>query len=80
MKKEGIFIFIFTLTLAIFLVNFANAQTMGEALAGRILLQVEQAGEMWYVNPDDNKKIYIKNEISMLEVMKEFSLGISMVS
>ncbi|MFH1890944.1 MAG: hypothetical protein ABIJ91_05295 [Candidatus Kuenenbacteria bacterium] len=47
-----------------------------ERLKGKILLQVEDRGQIWYVNPDDSKKY----EVTFGNVMKLFedlALGIS---
>jgi len=44
---------------------------------GKILLQVEEKGEAWYVNPDDGKRYYMKDGDSAYQVMKFLSLGIN---
>lgn len=46
-------------------------------LAGKILLQVEQKGEAWYVNPKNNKKYYLQNGETAYRIMKNLGLGIS---
>lgn len=46
-----------------------------ERLAGRILLQVEEHGEAWYVNPSDLKRYYLKDGNEAYRVMREQSLG-----
>jgi len=46
-------------------------------LAGRILLQVENHGEAWYVNPLDNKRYYLGSPIDAFALMKRLGLGIS---
>ncbi len=51
--------------------NFAISQK------GRILLQVEQNGEAWYVNPDDNKRYFLYRPKTAFEVMKKLGLGIN---
>jgi phage pi2 protein 07 len=45
-------------------------------LAGRLLLQVENKGYIWYVNPDDNKRYFISQE-SALDIFRKLSLGIT---
>lgn len=46
-------------------------------LAGRILLQVEENGEGWYVFPDDRKKYYLGRPQEALGVIRALGLGIS---
>ncbi len=52
-------------------------KTLAEKLAGYILLQVENNGEAWYVNPKDEKRYYMKNGAVAYEMMRKFGLGIS---
>ena len=46
-------------------------------LRGKILLQVENNGEAWYVKPDDNKRYYMKDGSTAYQMMRLFSLGIT---
>ncbi|MDD5438004.1 MAG: FlxA-like family protein [Patescibacteria group bacterium] len=46
-------------------------------LQGHILLQVEQRGEAWYVNPKDQKRYYMKDGPTAYEMMRKFGLGIT---
>ncbi len=46
-------------------------------LKGRILLQVEDRGEAWYVNPVDGKRYYMTNGDSAYTIMRFLSLGIT---
>lgn len=46
-------------------------------LVGRILLQVEENGEAWYVNPNDNLRYYMANGSVAYSMMRQFSLGIT---
>lgn len=48
-----------------------------EKLKGQILLQVEQNGEAWYVNPSDGRRYYMKDGDSAYEIMRFLSLGIT---
>lgn len=45
-------------------------------LAGRLLLQVEKGGIIWYVNPGDNKR-YLVTLDNALSLFRSLSLGIS---
>lgn len=46
-------------------------------LSGRILLQVENRGEAWYVNPLDGLRYYLKDGEAAYALMKKFALGVS---
>ena len=46
-------------------------------LKGRILLQVEEHGEAWYVNPVDGLRYYLRDGEAAYDLMREFALGIS---
>lgn len=51
--------------------GFANKQ------AGRILLQVEKAGEAWYINPSDSKRYFLGRPADAFAAMRNLGLGIS---
>jgi len=51
--------------------------SMAERLSGRILLQVQQHGEAWYVNPSDLKRYYLKDGNEAYRIMRYLSLGIT---
>ena len=51
--------------------NFAKDQ------AGRILLQVEQNGEAWYVSPENNKRYFLGRPADAFSIMRNLGLGIS---
>ncbi|MCK5212008.1 hypothetical protein KAJ89_04865 [Candidatus Parcubacteria bacterium] len=44
-------------------------------LKGKILLQVEERGEAWYVHPDTGYKYYLSSPAKALAVMRELGLG-----
>src|SRR3989338_2393366 len=46
-------------------------------LKGRILLQVEEQGQAWYVNPTNEKRYYLKNGDEAYRIMRALGLGIS---
>lgn len=46
-------------------------------LSGRILLQVQNHGEAWYVNPIDGRRYYLKDGETAYSLMKKFALGVS---
>lgn len=45
-------------------------------LSGKILLQVEENGEAWYVNPLDNLRYYLGRPLDAFNLMRRFGLGI----
>lgn len=50
---------------------FASAQK------GKILLQVEDNGEAWYVNPGDGKRYFLGRPADAFSVMRSLGLGIT---
>ena len=53
-----------------------NASTINKTL-GYILLQVENHGEAWYVDPITEKRYYMKDGPTAYEMMRSFGLGIT---
>lgn len=51
--------------------NFSKKQ------AGRIFINVEGKGEMWYVSPVDNKRYLITNAADLWNLLQAFAKGIS---
>lgn len=45
-------------------------------LSGKLLLQVERLGFIWYVNPSDNKRYFVSQE-NALEIFRKLALGIT---
>lgn len=50
---------------------------MTERLSGRILLQVEEHGEAWYIHPTEFLRYYMKDGDIAYQMMRFFSLGIA---
>jgi hypothetical protein len=46
-------------------------------LKGKILIQVKNKGQAWYLNPRDGKRYYLRDGISAFEIMRFLSLGIT---
>lgn len=44
---------------------------------GKILLQVENKGEAWYVNPEDGLRYFLGRPADAFRVMRDLGLGIS---
>lgn len=72
MKKIILFV-----VLSFFPFISTDAASISEKLAGRILLNVEENGEAWYVNPDDRKRYYLGRPADAFAIMRELGLGIN---
>lgn len=46
-------------------------------LKGRILIQVESAGETWYLNPVDNKRYYLGSQYEAADLISRLAVGVS---
>lgn len=51
--------------------------SLSDRLSGRILLQVEEKGEAWYVNPINEAKYYLGRPADAFAIMRKLGLGIS---
>ncbi len=67
------------LLIASALVPFANAQaaSVRDNVAGKILLQVEQNGEAWYVNPETKERHFLYRADSAYQIMRGQGVGIT---
>lgn len=65
----------FSLSLAT--IAYSSSDNIAARLSGRILLQVEQNGEAWYVNPTDLRKYYLGRPKDAFDTMRNFGLGVS---
>lgn len=52
-------------------------QKLVHRLKGRILLQVENNGEAWYVNPVDGLRYYLPTREAAFNLLRQFGLGIT---
>ncbi|MFA6253273.1 MAG: putative glycoside hydrolase [Patescibacteria group bacterium] len=52
-------------------------QALINRLRGKILLQVEEKGQAWYINPVNGRRYYMKDGPSAYEIMRFLSLGIT---
>lgn len=57
--------------------RFQTNQQLLNRMKGRILLQVEGAGQAWYVYPVDGKRYYLGRPEDAFRIMRELSLGIT---
>ncbi len=68
---------IFTLIFFFTLPSFALAASITERTAGFILLDVEQHGEAWYVDPVGLRRYYLKDGNAAMQIMSDLGLGIT---
>jgi len=52
-------------------------ESLVKRLSGRILLQAEEKGEAWYINPTDQKRYYLGRPEDAFKIMREKGLGIT---
>jgi hypothetical protein len=53
-----------------------SAANLAQRVKGKLLLQVEQAGRVWYVNPDDGKRYEVTFGNAM-DLFRKFATGIT---
>jgi len=68
---------ILTLIMISFFANISYAQDLATKLKGKILLQVEQNGEAWYVNPKDEQRYYMGRPEDAFNLMRKLGVGIT---
>lgn len=56
--------------------SICSTNALADRLKGEILLQVEQHGEAWYVDPDTCRTIYMADGAAAYEIMRFLGLGI----
>lgn len=52
-------------------------KNLSERLKGKILLQIENHGEAWYVNPKNGKRHYMANGKEAYNIMRDLGVGIT---
>lgn len=57
--------------------SIVYAGTLAQRLSGKILLQVEQNGEAWYIYPNNQQRYYLGRPADAFNIMRELGLGIS---
>lgn len=58
------------------LMPIATEAALRDDLSGRILLQVQENGEAFYVYPENNERYYLGRPADAFQVMRELGLGI----
>ncbi len=59
------------------LVTVNNANSISQRLAGYILLQTEDKGQAWYLNPKDYKRYYLADGAAAYSIMRKAGIGIT---
>ena len=79
MKKIKIILPLIILVASAFILHFAYGSQIGIAarLSGKILLQVENKGEAWYVNPSDQRRYYMGSPADAFNLMRSAGIGIT---
>ena len=77
MKKTFTKLILVIFIITLIPISFIHAQTMSQRLSGRLLLQVEDGGRVWYVNPEDGKR-YEVTILNSLPLFRKFALGVSL--
>jgi hypothetical protein len=57
--------------------GFLNKTEAATNLSGRILLQVQDKGQAWYVNPVNNERYYLGRPDDAYAIMRALGLGVS---
>ncbi|MCD4760370.1 hypothetical protein K8R42_00545 [bacterium] len=70
-------LFVATYTFVVAVSGYAYNNSWLQGLRGYILLQVEENGEAWYVDPLTTTRIYMENGTVAYGVMRDFGLGIT---
>ena len=68
---------IFTLIIFSFLIliKITSAQDLSKRFSGYILLQVENNGEAYYINPSDNYRYFLARPENAFQIMREKGIG-----
>jgi hypothetical protein len=69
--------FIFIAVMVMMILPMTGQASVIDNVRGHILLQVEENGEAWYVNPDDDNRYYMKDGSVAYQMMRNFGLGIT---
>ena len=52
-------------------------QIFTEKHSGKFLLQTEDKGQLWYINPSDGKRYFVSDPIMLFDIISEIGVGIS---
>jgi len=77
MKKQFTIFLVALFALGLFPINFSSAADLTTKLKGRILLQVENHGEAWYVEPKTGERFYMANGDEAYNIMRNLGVGVT---
>jgi hypothetical protein len=77
MRKKSIFLLTMIFVLGLTPIDFSNAENLSTMLKGKILLQVEDVGQAWYIDPDTSERAFLGRPDDAFRIMRELGLGIS---
>ena len=72
--------FIMGILFAVPFVSAVSSADLLERVRGKILIRVENKGEAWYVNPDDDKRYFLGRPADAFNLMRMLGLGITDVN
>jgi len=75
--QPRLYIVLIVLAVVFFTTIKVNALLLVNRVSGYIVLDVENHGEAWYINPDDSIRYYLGLPSDAFSVMREFGIGIS---
>ncbi len=76
MKKYPIITILLFLSIFLCPNKVLSSSGLINRVSGYILLQVEENGEAWYVNPADSQRYYMKDGEAAQQIMRSFGIGI----
>jgi ribosomal protein L30/L7E len=74
-NKKNLFVFLSCFLASFFFSFSVDAATISERLSGKIVLQVEEKGEAYYINPVDLKGYYLGRPSDAFSIMRSLGLG-----
>lgn len=77
MKYKHFFLALIIILVPFAFIGAAQNNTLAKKLSGRILLQVEENGEAWYVFPGDQKRYYMGRPRDAFILMQQLSSGMT---
>jgi hypothetical protein len=77
MRKQFTFLLILFFVFGLVPINFSSAADLANRLKGKILLQVEDKGQAWYVEPKTGERHYMANGDEAYNIMRNLGVGIS---
>lgn len=77
MRKLFTIFLVLIFVLGLIPVNFLSAADLSTRLKGKILLQVEDKGQAWYVEPKTGERHYMADGNSAYSIMRNLGIGIT---